>query len=138
MARKHLEQLPDFRVDVSWPDTPTGGGVPLLDVSVGKLAISIQDALVTSYKSDKGDVGDELTIPLYSVAEWIAANWWALLFEPQKCDVDSDEDIGFRSGTGSVLPVMGLRFLTCGSTLWATRSRCRHRAVICVLPVSSS
>ncbi len=97
MARRRLEQLPDFRFDVSWPDKPTGGSVPLLDASVGKLAISIQDALVTSYKSDKGDVGDELTIPLYSVAEWIATNWWALLFEPRKCDVDSDEDIGFRS-----------------------------------------
>jgi hypothetical protein len=72
--------------------------MPLLDASVGKLAISIQDALVTNYKSDKGDVGDELTIPLYNVAEWIAANWWALLFEPRKSDADSDEkDIGFRS-----------------------------------------
>jgi hypothetical protein len=97
MARKHLEQLPDFRFDVSWPDKPTGGGLPLLDASVGKLAISIQDALVTSHKSDKGDVGDELTIPLYNVAEWIATNWWALLYEPRKCDIDSDEDIGFRS-----------------------------------------
>jgi hypothetical protein len=98
MARKHLDQqLPDFRFDVSWPDTPTGGGIPLLDASVGKLSISIQDALITSYKSDKGDIGDALTIPLYNVAEWIAVNWWALLFEPRKCDIDPDEDIGFRS-----------------------------------------
>jgi hypothetical protein len=97
MARKHLEQSPDFRFDVRWPDTPTGGGIPLFDASVGKLSISIQDVLVTSYKSDKGDIGDELTIPLYNVAEWIATNWWALLFEPRKCDIDSDEDVGFRS-----------------------------------------
>jgi hypothetical protein len=98
MASKHLEQqMPDFRFDVSWPDRPAGGGIPLFDASVGKLTISIQDAVVTSYKSDKGDVGDELTVPLHNVAEWIATNWWALLFEPRKCDADSDEDIGFRS-----------------------------------------
>ena len=98
MARKHLEQQSsDLRFHVSWPDTPTGGGISLLDASVGRLSISIQDSLITSYKSDRGDVGDELTIPLYNVAEWLAVNWWALLFEPRKCDLDPDEDIGFRS-----------------------------------------
>lgn len=97
MARKYLEQLPELRFDVGWQDTPTGGGIPLFDASVGQLTVSIQDAIVTSYRSDNGDVGDELTIPLYNVAEWIATNWWALLFEPRKSDVDSDEEIGFRS-----------------------------------------
>lgn len=97
MARKYLEHLPDFRFDVGWQDAPTGGGVPLFDASVGQLTVSIRDVVVSSYESDNGDVGDELTIPLYAVAEWIAMNWWALLFEPRKSDVDSEEDIGFRS-----------------------------------------
>jgi hypothetical protein len=94
MAGRHSEELLDLRFDVSWPDRPTSGGVPLFDASVGRLSISIQDVLVTSYKSDKGDVGTELTIPLYNVAEWIVTNWWALLFEPRKSD---EEDSGFRS-----------------------------------------
>jgi hypothetical protein len=98
MARKHLDPL-DFRFDVDWPTTPTSGGDPLLDASVGKLSIGIQDTTVTAFKSDKGDVGTELNIPLYMVAEWIASNWWPLLFEPIKTDLidNADEDIGFRS-----------------------------------------
>jgi hypothetical protein len=94
MAGRPLEESRDLRFDVSWPDRPTAGGLPLFDASVGRLSISIQDVLVTSYKSDKGDVGTELTIPLYDVAEWIVNNWWALLFEPRKSD---EEDNGFRS-----------------------------------------
>jgi hypothetical protein len=65
MARKHLDPL-DFRFDVDWPTTPTSGGDPLLDASVGKLSIGIQDTTVTAFKSDKGDVGTELNIsPIY-------------------------------------------------------------------------
>jgi len=94
MADKRLEESGDFRFDVSWPDKPASGGVPLFDASIGRLSISIQDVLVTSFKSDRGDVGTELTIPLYNLAEWIVANWWALLFEPRKSD---EEDVGFRS-----------------------------------------
>ena len=54
---------------------------------------------VTAFKSDKGDTGTELSTPLYNVAEWIAANWWPLLFEPRKTDVvdQADEDVGYRS-----------------------------------------
>ena len=99
MARKRIEDPQDFRFEVRWPDTPTGGGDPLLDASVGRLSIGIQDVSVTAFKSDKGDVGTELTIPLYNVAEWVASNWWPLLFEPRKTDpIDqTDDDAGYRS-----------------------------------------
>src|SRR5438128_1628364 len=99
MARRDLiEQLPEFRFDVSWPSAPTGGGIPLLDASVGRLAISIQDKVVTAYKSDKGDTGTELTLPLYNVVEWITSNWWALLYEPRKTDDEPGaDDKAFRS-----------------------------------------
>jgi hypothetical protein len=103
MARQDLAQSPDFRLDLSWPPTPTGGGIPLPDASVGRLSISIQDTPVTAYQSDKGDIGVELTLPLYSLAEWITSNWWPLLYEPRKTDFerkgefDGDEDYGFRS-----------------------------------------
>jgi hypothetical protein len=79
-------ELLDFRFQVRWPETPTAGGERLLDASEGRLSIGIQDVSVTAFKSDKGDTGTELSIPLYNVAEWIAANWWSLLFEPRKTD----------------------------------------------------
>lgn len=103
MARQNdIEQSPDFRLDIGWPPTPTGGGIPLLDASVGRLTISIQDTPVTAYQSDKGDIGTELTLPLYNLAEWITSNWWPLLYEPRKlnserrAEFDGDEDQGFR------------------------------------------
>jgi hypothetical protein len=99
MARKRIEDPQDFRFEVRWPETPTGGGDVLLDASVGRLSIGIQDVSVTAFQSDKGDVGTELTIPLYNVAEWIASNWWPLLFEPRKTDLidQADDDAGYRS-----------------------------------------
>jgi hypothetical protein len=33
---------------------------------------------------------------LYHLAEWIALNWWSLLFEPKKTD-DAEQDFDFRS-----------------------------------------
>jgi hypothetical protein len=97
MARKRIEDPLDFRFEVSWPETPTGGGDALLDASVGRLSIGIRDVSITAFQSDKGDVGTELTIPLYGVAEWIASNWWPLLFEPRKTDDQADDDAGYRS-----------------------------------------
>ncbi len=99
MAHKHLEQPHDFKVDVRWPEMPTGGGIPLLDASVGRLSIFIQDTCVTAYQSDKGDTGTELTMPLYNIVEWITSNWWALLFEPRKNEQieHGDDDFGYRS-----------------------------------------
>jgi hypothetical protein len=103
MARQDIEQSPDFRLEVAWPATPTGGGIALLDASVGRLTISVQDTPVTTYLSDKGDTGSELTLPLYNLAEWITTNWWPLLYEPRKLDsdrkteFDGDDDQGFRS-----------------------------------------
>jgi hypothetical protein len=97
--RKHIDDPLDFRFEVRWPDTPTGGGDALLDASVGRLSIGVQDVSVTAFQSDKGDIGTELTIPMYDVAEWIASNWWPLLFEPRKTDLidQADDDAGYRS-----------------------------------------
>jgi hypothetical protein len=98
MAEKTVESK-EFGFDVDWPVTPVGGGDRVLDASVGRLRISVDNTILTTYHSDKGDNGTELTMPLYNVAEWMANNWWSLLFEPRKNDPNdqSDDDFGFRS-----------------------------------------
>jgi hypothetical protein len=86
----------DFLVSVKWPPPSELGPERVLDASVGALSIAVKDKVATAYKRDRGDVGTDITIPLYDVAGWIAENWWALLFEPKKVD-RQEEDADFRA-----------------------------------------
>jgi hypothetical protein len=90
------EDHADFLIGVKWPSITEAGTERVLDASVGQLAITVNDKIVTAHKRDRGDVGTDLTIPLHDVAEWIAENWWSLLFEPKKTD-KQEEDVGFRA-----------------------------------------
>jgi hypothetical protein len=85
-----------FDISIEWPKTPASGGDKLLDASVGRITIKVAGALATAYRSDKGDTGESIELPLYDFAEWIAQNWWALLYEPKKSD-DAEADLDFRS-----------------------------------------
>lgn len=89
----------DFSVSVHWPPpsqiAQTTAG-PEIDLSVGDLTIAVRDRIATAYRRDRGDVGTSLTVPLYNLAEWIAINWWSLLFEPEKGEKLQD-DSDFRS-----------------------------------------
>jgi hypothetical protein len=86
----------DFGVSVVWPATRVSGTDPVLDASVGRMGIVVRDVPVTKYQRDKGDTADELNFPLYGIAEWVAQNWWSLLYEPKKIDQAEDDD-DFRS-----------------------------------------
>lgn len=87
----------DFSVSVQWPAqiAETNAGQEL-DRSVGDLTIAVRDTIATAYRRDRGDVGTSLNMPLYDLAEWIAVNWWSLLFEPEKGD-KAEEDSEFSS-----------------------------------------
>ena len=84
----------EFQVD--WPLAPAPTGDPLLDDTLGRLRISIGGDIATKFRTDNASEGDQLLIPTYGLAEWIAANWWPLLFEPAK-DEYFEEDFDFRS-----------------------------------------
>jgi hypothetical protein len=98
MAEKALTSE-EFEFSVTLPSTTTAGGDRVLDASVGRLKIAVDETVLTAFSSDKGDSGSEITIPLYDVAEWIASNWWSLLFEPRKSEPNEQlgDDFGFRS-----------------------------------------
>jgi hypothetical protein len=84
----------EFQVD--WPPAPAPTGDPLLDDTLGRLAIRIGGDIATKFRTENNSEGDQLLIPTYGLAEWIAANWWPLLFEPAK-DEYFEEDFDFRS-----------------------------------------
>jgi len=99
MATKAQAAGADFSVSVRWPPSSqvaqTNAGSEL-DGSVGDLTIAVRDKIVTAFRRDRGDVGTSLNVPLYNLAEWIAVNWWSLLFEPEKGEKLHD-DPDFRS-----------------------------------------
>jgi hypothetical protein len=91
-------QVDEVEFRVGWPaGVPRAGtGQPLLDDTLGRLEIRIGREVATHFRTDNGDERNELLIPTYGLAEWIAANWWPLLFEPPKRE-DYQEDFGYRS-----------------------------------------
>ncbi|MCJ2133473.1 hypothetical protein MKK69_05235 [Methylobacterium sp. J-026] len=69
---------------------------PEFDQSYGQLGIRVDDDWITEYETESGSRGERLEVPAYPLAEWIAENWWSLLYEPAKGD-RSRKDPGFRS-----------------------------------------
>jgi hypothetical protein len=85
---------PEFSIDVDWPCAAPDTGVPDLDATVGCLRLRIDDLDLTTHQADGANEGVGVTLPAVLVAQWLAENWWPLLWEPAKGD-DSFEDPGF-------------------------------------------
>jgi len=105
--------MSSFRISTDWIDT-TVEGQPPVDQTFASLGIEVGSEFVTAYESESGERGPRLEVPAYFLAEWIAANYWALLHEPCKNERYAD-DPGFRSRhwfgsarNGFVLPDMWL------------------------------
>lgn len=89
--------MSDFVLSATYPSEPDASvGQDELAYSLGNLRVEIDDVLVSSYEGNNKSQGETLKVPSYNLAEWIAENWWALLYEPKKTD-DSMSDDGFRS-----------------------------------------
>jgi hypothetical protein len=85
----------EFRVN--WPPAPPARtGYPLLDDTLGRLKIRVGDTVATRFRTDNNNENDELLVPTYELALWIAENWWPLLFEPRKWD-DWLDDPDYRA-----------------------------------------
>jgi hypothetical protein len=53
-------------------------------------------------QTEKGDKNSHLTIPAYYLVEWLALNWWSLLYEPRKGDgEDAERDFRLRHWLGT-------------------------------------
>jgi hypothetical protein len=64
-----------------------------IDQTLSKLIMTVGDRVVTEYRSEYLPQSEHLEIPAYYLAEWIAGNWWPLLWEPRKNeDIGDDQD----------------------------------------------
>ena len=121
MAKEIQELARGFDISVEWPAIPVSGGDRALDASVGRLKIEVGGVAATAYRSDKGDTGATVEIPLYDLVEWLASNWWSILFEPKKSeDSEIDTDFRFRHWLGSArkgLALPSVWFLPAGDDI---------------------
>jgi hypothetical protein len=60
---------------------------------MSRLQFFLDEKNVSEYRGTHED-GDSLEIPAYFIAEWIAENWWPLLWEPRKSE-DAGDDADF-------------------------------------------
>jgi len=77
-----------FQISKSWLPKK---GASELDATMARLAIIVSDKNVTEFVESDGQRSDHLAIPAYFLAEWIAENWWPLLWEPRKNEDGSDD-----------------------------------------------
>src|SRR5258708_32601231 len=61
-----------------------------LAATLARLQILVGRSNITEFRPPRAKTETALEIPTYYLAEWIAENWWVLLFEPRK-DEESDD-----------------------------------------------
>jgi len=80
-----------FRFNRSWLSRK---GSSELEATFCQLSITVDDKNASEFSDDKNTRYEHLEIPAYYLAEWIAENWWPLLWEPRKSE-DAPEEPDF-------------------------------------------
>lgn len=86
-----------------------------IDSTLASIKIVVNGENIASYTTSSEMHEDHLEIPTYYVSEWIAENWWPLLWEPRKSDKieEDDPNYRFRHGLrsaehGFALPILNI------------------------------
>jgi hypothetical protein len=66
-------------------------------VTVETEIVLINSMIITQYEGMHDPADESIEIPAYYLAEWIADDWWALLWEPRKSEDSSEEEPDFFS-----------------------------------------
>lgn len=70
--------MPQFLIKVEWQDSPRARA-PELSATWARLEILIDNVPVTKVEDHRAQaVRNGIYVPLYPIAEWLAANWWFL------------------------------------------------------------
>lgn len=85
--------MSEFSISAAW--IPQEGRNEA-DATLSSLLIEVAGRFVTEYVDRKKATSKNIQIPAYYLAEWVAENWWPLLWEPRKTE-DEGEDAAFLS-----------------------------------------
>jgi len=90
--------MTDLQFEFEWSDD-VGYVTEQQENTFTDLAIYVGDDCVTEYvalEEEKRRVREAIHLPLYPVAEWIAANWWNLLYESFTSGKTDEDDYAYR------------------------------------------
>jgi len=75
--------MSDIRFELEWVDVEGARGEELC-VTWARFRLEVGGEVVTeAYDPRSRSLREHILVPLYPVAEWIAMNWWPLLYEPE-------------------------------------------------------
>jgi hypothetical protein len=103
--------MSNFEIHTKWIADDNNSN-SALEATLARVQILLGNKNVTEYKS--GQTKDTaLQIPTYYLAEWIAENWWVVLFEPRKDEDADDSDFVARHSIlaaqhGFALPALSI------------------------------
>jgi hypothetical protein len=81
--------MTSLRITPAW-DRTSHTAIDEIDATLCSLAIHIGDHNVTEHKAGNGKKVSSIHVPAYYLAEWLAENWWPLLYEPRKNEEEPD------------------------------------------------
>ncbi len=85
--------MTDFSISAKWVSQE---GRNEADATLSNLLIEVDGRAVTEFVDHNENASQVLQVPAYYLAEWIAENWWPLLWEPRKNE-DEGDDSAFLS-----------------------------------------
>jgi hypothetical protein len=80
-----------FKLNATWANNANAKSE--LDATLASLALLLGEKNLTAYRTSEGRSHTTLRIPTYYIAEWIAENWWPLLYEPRKGKDDEADPV---------------------------------------------
>lgn len=103
-----------FTIKQHWIDVDADGDV---SATYARLQMHIGKRNLTEHRALRAKRETALEVPTYFLAEWIAENWWVLLYEPRKDDDADDSDYYARHSIVSAqggFPLPGLTIVPLG------------------------
>lgn len=90
-----LNKMATIKINSEWIESDENFR-PEYDCTFGSLGIIADNIWLTEFELESGARGRRLDVPAYPLAEWMAENWWSLLYEPEKGE-QSRRDPAFRA-----------------------------------------
>lgn len=118
-----------FAIKASWPRRNDGEGI---DSTFCNLQIQVGEQNVVIYRTEERQEEDHVSMPAYYLAEWIAENWWPLLWEPRKTEESAaDSEFLIRHNLmsaqhGFALPSVSLVSTGDNIEIYAAKRRIEH------------
>ena len=81
--------MSSFKFEYRWLE-PSKGAKNQVAHTWAEFSIYVDGECITYHEDSMAkSVGDRVYIPLYYLAEWVASNWWNLVYQPLKPESDS-------------------------------------------------